>query len=59
MVIAVRVKAMLPVFAKVTANALLVVPNAWFEKVSESGLVLAVVRLAPAVHSGVCHTPRP
>jgi hypothetical protein len=56
---AVVVSDALPVFARITVCGLLTVSEAWLGNVSESGLAVAVVRLAPAVHSGVCHTPRP
>jgi hypothetical protein len=59
MAIAEAVRVTLPVFVNVTVCALLEVPNTWLGKVSASGLAVAVVRLPPAVHKAVCHTPLP
>jgi hypothetical protein len=59
MAIAVAVRTRLPVFVSVTVCAALAVPNGWLGNVSAAGLVVAVVKFPPAVHSGVCQTPLP
>jgi hypothetical protein len=59
MVIEVGVSGSAPVLVSVTGWALLGVPKAWPGNVSVAGVAVAVVRLWPADHSAVCHTPRP
>ena len=59
MEIDVGVSAMLPVFSRVTVCAMLVVSKAWLGKVSEAGIAEAEVMPVPALHSAVCHRPRP
>jgi hypothetical protein len=48
-----------PVFVSVTVCALLGTSEASLGYVSEVGLTSAVVNCVPAVHNGICHTPRP
>ena len=59
MVIALAVRATLPVFVSVTVCALLAVPNTWLAKISDAGLAVAVVNPVLAVHNGACQMPRP
>ena len=55
----VGVRAMLPVFWRVTVCAVLELPYAWAAKVKELGVTVAVVLVAVAVKRGAAQMPRP
>jgi len=55
----VGVRAMLPVFCKVTVCALLELPYAWLAKVNKAGVTVAVVLVTVAVKRFVAQMPRP